>query len=78
MKIPTQVPKRRITRSNQRQLLPPKPTFDLLLSRNRVPHISKRLKPHQSIHIIFLRKTPKQFPLMLKHPPFQIIRHPNV
>src|SRR5579872_5124283 len=78
MKILAQIPKPRITPPNQRQLLRPKPTFDLLLPRNRVPHVSKRLKPHQSIHIIFLRKPSEQFLLVLEHPPLQVVRDADI
>ncbi len=78
MKILTQIPKRRITRPNQRQLLLPEPTFDLLLPRNRVPHVSKRLKPHQSIHVISFRKATNQFPFVLHHAPLQIVCHTDV
>ena len=73
--ILTQIPKARIHRTNQRQLLLPPPSLDLFFPANGPHNLSMRLKINQSRNIVFFRKPFREFRLMLPHPPLKKIRN---
>ncbi len=74
----TQINPSRILPFNQRDLLRPRPSLQLLLPSNRILYKRIPLKPDQPIAIVLLRIPFKYTILVLPDTPFNIARHPNI
>src|SRR6185437_3439817 len=73
-----QILPRRVHLLDQRNLLRPAPSLQLLLPPNRPLHVLMPFKPNQPVAVVALGEATALPPLVLKHPLQQIARHADV